>query len=994
TSCGIYGSNGKLVRTLWGSQATPPGSYSRTWDGNDDLGNPVAPDNYTAKILSNNVTPVWNGTIGNTSVYQTGPSHLSGLANIADAVAVGTKVYLLRTYNELGEYIDVMDRGAPNIFNTSGAIGGPSAAFEPTALATDGTYMYTCARPVPMYTSNPNYVIAAYNLDEVSGALVFSNIPHIPGYGPGQNANGAWIVLGSSAAPSSIAVQKSGAALAVAQNGTGLIQLFDKRGGQPLPGGAGSFNEPGVVAIRWSTDERTLWTAAGNNVDGWQFTGSSWSKVTTIPGTNPVHSFAVNPADGSLGVLYGGTDQQLRAFTPQGTWLYSIGSRGGYKSSPTVNDTKFMIPPDYFNGELMGGGVCYEDDGKVWIEDFGNSRLMRYPVSRHLSSARKDALVSLITGYMGAVDKNNSSRIFIGYMEFNRNYTYPLSAGPGVAWTLVNNWGYGYWMRDTVTSTVDGITNVVTASNGHTYAIMQPADCAPWQQHLVELTSSGARDIQVFPSMYLEPDMSAWTWTGNGGPTATFWMSPLQGFQNNNPVWGAQTQYCSMSTTVGNPVYHGGFMLNGNLPIDRLPDGSIPTFSTDVGVTSYSSSYLGFIKQGATDWWAKTARGSAGTPLLHDGTVPVGSLGNTKLIPDIGGRALGNIVAVFCNGEFFDSAESNQILLYDGSGLPLTDFGTRLDLLGTQPAPSGKAGNFYGNAFVMGPDGNPRVFTSDEAAHAGFHEWELLNTSSIQLSTAAFDGTNTANFGAIGLMVKASTSALGHPDVVAQSSPIVITDTFNRTDSTSVGNGWQDPNGIFTIAGARLKEHQGLYDQEALSTLIRPETNTESDQTITIPVQLFDPTKMAWNPQPSYAGRWGLFSRLQASGSRYFAEFNYLWTPNTQSSGTGELVIGMLLNGQKYVLGYDHCLSMPTTPGHSYSIEFQTTGMAPTHLHCVMKDTTTGTQYAVLDQYSDEPEFQNVGLVGIQGGMALNEFTSYSATLSTITYQRRGVFRP
>src|SRR5450756_56627 len=66
TSAGVYDSHQKLVRTLWSNTTYSSGVHTQTWDGLDNVGSPVPPDQFTIKVLSNNVTYAW-GVIGNTS---------------------------------------------------------------------------------------------------------------------------------------------------------------------------------------------------------------------------------------------------------------------------------------------------------------------------------------------------------------------------------------------------------------------------------------------------------------------------------------------------------------------------------------------------------------------------------------------------------------------------------------------------------------------------------------------------------------------------------------------------------------------------------------------------------------------------------------------------------------------------------------------------------------------------------------------------------------
>src|SRR5579862_3545481 len=86
TSAGVFGSDGHLVRTLWGNRSMSAGSYNRTWDGNDDSGNPVATDSYQVKLLIHNVQPNWEGTIGNSSTYMTGTTKIHGIGTFIDVL--------------------------------------------------------------------------------------------------------------------------------------------------------------------------------------------------------------------------------------------------------------------------------------------------------------------------------------------------------------------------------------------------------------------------------------------------------------------------------------------------------------------------------------------------------------------------------------------------------------------------------------------------------------------------------------------------------------------------------------------------------------------------------------------------------------------------------------------------------------------------------------------------------------------------------------------
>lgn len=977
TSAGVYDANGALVRTLWGNQPLAAGTYQKTWDGTDDSGNVAPAGSYSVKLLTHNMSATWDGVLGNTSQYMTGPTHIGGLGNISDVLCVGSEVYVLRCYNEAGEKLDKFDRSTPGQISPSG-VGLPNA-WLPAAIATDGVRMYVADYPLSVYTSNPTSIVCAYYLDDVSGAYTFTNIAKVAGTGVGQNDNGHWINLGSGYSGTTLAVQTNGTALAVGQYSNGQIQLFDKLGGQPLSGPQFTFTVPGLIAMKWSADENTLWTATGNNVLGWQYNGTAWTQVASINGTQPVKSFAVNPTDGSLGILYGGTDQQLRGYTPQGTWLYTVGSRGGYASGPAVNDTKFMIPPDFNNGEQFGGGVGFENDGKVWIIDNGDSRMLRFPVHKHLAAARKDALFSMVTGYQLAVDKNNPARLFTGYLEFSRDYTKALNQGAGLSWTLTNNWGYGYWQRNSAKSTIDGLTQVVTASNGHTYAILQPADTPPWGSYIAELRPSGLRNINWLGWFSIDANMSLWSVAASTGVNS-IQRATLSSFDsNNNPVWSSPSQYCSMPTGPNLPSWNGGYTLSGGASFDTLPDGSMVSYNTDVGSSSYGKPYLGFIKPGGTTYYVQTARSSRCTPLTHDGHVAVGGLPNASTIPTVGGRVLGNIVAMFCIGEFFDGGEADQILLYDASGLPLLDIGTRgVAGVWQSTAASGKAGNMIANAFVLGTDGSPHIFTSDESTSAGIHEWTLNNAKSVRVASAQFDNTNTANFGTLAAVTPLAKRATSGGTISSAS------DNFNRVDSNTIGNGWLDPNARFGIRSGQLKDITGAWYDWNNACLVRQEQGIDSVQSVSIPVQDYDSSRMAVGGGTSI-GSWGVFSRRQPTGDRYFADMVFIGAQTLDQPGHIDVRIGEIVSGTVLTLAFDRCDIAPAAPGHAYALSLTTSGVGPTQLHCVVTDTTTGQVFATLDQSSDQPELQALGGIGIQGAFANNAFSGYSMTVSTST---------
>lgn len=73
TSAGVYDLSGRLIRTLWSNSYYSAGTFTSTWDGNDDYGIPQASGNYEIRLLQHNVQYIFDGAIGNTSSTQVGP---------------------------------------------------------------------------------------------------------------------------------------------------------------------------------------------------------------------------------------------------------------------------------------------------------------------------------------------------------------------------------------------------------------------------------------------------------------------------------------------------------------------------------------------------------------------------------------------------------------------------------------------------------------------------------------------------------------------------------------------------------------------------------------------------------------------------------------------------------------------------------------------------------------------------------------------------------
>jgi sugar lactone lactonase YvrE len=969
TSAGIFNRAGHLIRTLWGNERLAAGHYDRPWDGNDDFGKPANAGPFTAKLLAHNVQITWNGVIGNSSSHMTGTEKLRGLGAFADVACTGPRVYLLRDYMENLEQVTSFAAADPTVFRSETSSFPSLNQFSAISMATDGERMYVGCTRSGIYRTNYNSFVFAYPLTDRSKPYTFSGVPPVKGYDAAENNDGQWIVTGTGNQcevdnPTSLAVQKHGKLLAVAEIGEGRVVFFDKLTGQheaidPIP-------MMDVTCVRWSQDDSTLWVAASGDVQAYRWVNGAWSKGTTISNDQPVKAFAVNPNDGSLAILYGGTDQQLRAFSPHGKLIYAIGQKGGYASDPTVQPDKFMILDGSPKFTAMGGGVAFEPTGKLWIIDSGNQRAIRFNTDHAY-----DTQVRMVTGYSVTVDPKDTSRVFAnGYLEFERDWNVPLRPGLDQGWKLVRNWGYGFVSFRLPARTTDGLTHVVTASNGKTYGVLEAAS-QPGRQ-IVELAATGLRPIGPFADTYLASDMSAWSFQSKmHAGQETMLRRPLSGFEGDNPRWGDARPYCSVPLGHGLPAYQGGRCPTGGMPLEPMADGSLVSSNTDTpGDTG--TYFLGIVKKGANDYDIETARGEVGGPLPTDGGVPLDPGGSTRCIPSLGARSLGDYIAIFCNGEFYDQAQSNQILFYHRCGLPLGRFGDRNG--GTNStAASGRSGNFYGNAMVMAPDGSLRILHSDEWNHGGIHEVEVSHLDSVKVLDARFDNQGKASFGEL---------------VANGSSPVDPfangKTTFDKWDRAQLGQEWTDPNDKFLLSNGVLKMNAKSYNDSFSSVLLRPEPDRGSRQTVQIPAQFFDDSKMFVGNAGRH-GEWGLVSRYQPDGSRYYAFARYIRFDRASANVNGffEVAMGLYKGKAQWGMAYDRCFFLPEPPGHGYSLAFSTVGSSPTTLQAVFTDTTARKVIVTLDQVCDESGLQRPGKIGIMGAYSNNEFGPYQLEQAT-----------
>jgi hypothetical protein len=1031
-SAGVFDRNGALVRTLAANERLASGSYSRSWDGRDDAGQNVPPGDYTVRAVTHNLDIKWEGTVGNSSEVRTGVTPFHGLGAVLDIVSLKDSDYMLRDYNERGEWITRFRKANPSRFYPSGerftgnASPGPAQPFFATSIATDGELIYVAMTEGDYYRKGKGrHIILRFDPDDPTGDALKS----FAGLKPDrQNQGGKWLQVGAAdgadAAPTtSLAVQSRGTAIAVADHAGGSVRFYDRLSGTPI--GWPDLRISRVSVVKWSPDEGTLWASeeATSTVQGWRLMPSGWTRTTTIQLEAPVAGFGVQPRDGSLAVMVAGPVQQIQWFNAEGKQLRSIGKSGGLLSDPVAAPDGFAFLPleDKDSGFQPGaapsiGGITFESDGSFWVVDKGNARCEKFSPDGGFQRA-----ISYVPGqvYTQTTDRTDATRLFAGYLEFARNYDVslvPHSDGSGGAWRLVRNWCFLSLPEGTRAGLIggrlgatshDGLEQVVTCragpEAGRTFGMLYSStrqrydfveldrskglvyrgsfDSARFP-HLPAFSPPGTFDSVIWPSLLEDSDglvfMAAVA--GKSGEI-TIYGQTLSGIKNNLAAWTAPRPYASAPSDPKTGMVRGPGPIGGG--IERLSDGTLVT-ANNADTSVEGRPFIGILAPGGARLINEFARGAYNEPLRRDGTVPIEYPDQRACYPSCGVRVAHDLIVQFDHGEFVDGAQMNQVLLFHRSGLCLGQTGerTRVQLMAVT---SGAGGNFTGNSVNELPNGDLVIHANSELLQGGIGEIRVRNVISITEHTASLSPTGSSNLGEI---------APSHPIVVAPSPwQHKLLDRFERPDGDQVGNGWEDRNSHYAIQGGQLRLRSGFFGRPSglEGFLARGnERYGDNEQTLHIPAELWDPAKVG-KDRGTPVLSFGLVGRQvpgadRKNGPAYFVEVDYV-RPARYASGPPQWTHGMFLLNiyerceipgsglTNYLLAADNWYSLPGPPGHSYTLTFSVTGVRPAVLHAVLRDDVTG-QNAELYAENDEPELQSpgrVGIVGRFGGSALGD---------------------
>ncbi len=715
-----------IIKHLFSDSMMSAGSHTINWNNTDDFGNLIQfpASKYIIKVTSNNIVAEWQGTIGNSSLADTGSTKHRGYYRHMSDLVFGPN---------FGYYVTGYSEGTPSIAKF--AIDNPNVKIALYGHINTGDLNY-------LAIDTGNYYIAGFDPNVAINSFVFakriSNDAEVQ-FPLGTRFESKYgrdypyavsITARTGSVPTGLAVQRTGQYLFVARGGIDSLYVVNKVTGAP-------------VRQIFMDSIRQIAISPTNNNSFWGMTGSGTVAKYTINGDGSLSaplltlSGLVNPVsvevstDGlSVKISDGGTSQQVKTFNEgTGALTGTQGTAGGYYTSASVTNNKFFFTSvdGLRTGEKrMYPFIAFQPDGSFWVNDAGNFR------SQHYTAANSflERIQFLGSTYTSCIDVNRTNRLFVGLLEFNVN---PVAK----TWELVKNWGarmsiytYDFFKYD---------VKFVTLSNGRTYGLIRNGNSA----EILELSNTGdtCRPTGILRTGYsLGPDGKLYQFLrGNIGGTSTMRSYASTGFSGINPTWSATpvTVFTTPTLTFQDP--NAGPRTANTIITSR---NKAIMFEAGAGavndgrriITPKDGWHLEGIALGTNKVLFKN---QLGTHLNYQGVYPDGGgfdVGN--IVSDFAGggmSVLGRIILTSYHGEFWKNGQTNYFTLYLDNGSSLYTFGVdRTYHTQTQSAPWGMAGNVLTPQLVLDTlTGNFYLYHGDESDHSGIGYWKISGMNTI-----------------------------------------------------------------------------------------------------------------------------------------------------------------------------------------------------------------------------------------------------------------------
>ena len=781
SSAGVFDSSERLVRTLWSAKKNDPRAAdpAGAWDGTLDNQTVAPTGNYTVRLLTHDIQYAWEGVVGNSSPNHFWDSNYLNTNCCDMAILDNGEMWIPIGYHEKFNRINVVTTANPQSLIASF---GYRTSFH---VDSDGIRTYVSIFPEGNNSWTEAYNCVAktsYSFPAPGNALDYMTAP--------SGDNSPWI--------NGLAVQKNGNYCFVAHNleGThGTIHVCDKVTGFVVktytftgtPGGPSWMRVNKVTDDLWvgcqaSPSSATIDTIVKFACD---VDGNLSLSGTQITGLQSAIAFDITRDGTTLLVADAGTSQQIKAFnTSNGSVKTAFGTSGafgqagGYATSPTVSNTKFMFDHAAVAFSI-GCYVACHPDGSWWLGDPGNARNLHFSAGN--APAYIEQICALESFYSCRVCRGDPTRVFGNWLEYKIDYSKPLSPTNG-SWTLQNNWMF------TVTSNnIDqfaALEFVGVYSNGRTYAAggnaLGDGTTPSGQRTIYELTSSGIRSTgkTFLQNVQIDENFNLISVSISPGQAGFIYKNPFTGFDGSgNPTWQYDPTVVPNVASVNTEVTPSNFVypafdITKMSSVSPLANGAIPLY--DPHATQYPQAFNNHL--GGID---------ANTGIVRFNTHPPtqspylgGADGKWTLFPpapyfaangnnDNGGGPMAylpNTPDIFTEyrGEVWFGGQCNYWSHWHESGLMLGQFGAlgmyyaafsieiqhvfydsvngywNSDFIGgasqSYKGLPGIAGNCAG-AGIAAVNGDYYIYHNDEWHHGGIHRWHVSNLASLNVST-------------------------------------------------------------------------------------------------------------------------------------------------------------------------------------------------------------------------------------------------------------------
>ena len=747
TSAGVFDENDKLLRTLWSNVSYTAGQHSATWDGFDDDGQSLNPDTLSVKVISHNVSYNWDGVLGNTSEHMTGVNKMKGAEMPSDIVFDQNGIgYATIGSNEMQYLLYKFEDSRPRVWYK-----GVRTDYQRSLrqLTIDDTRVYAGNTGTGFDWENFLY---RYGINTDLDSFLTEK-----GFPTNENRGANWSgVVPHPQSITGMAVEKSGNTLYTSQALGDTIFYFDKTTGDSL----GSFSIPHPRQMEFDLNGN-LWIINGTpgqlNVSKYAGFPNNPQLLFSITGLENGLDLSISPDGSTIAVADGGASQQVKGFsTVDGSLQWTLGIYGGqFANGPDIENKKFFFRNFTSKPWSERGLVAYAPSGNIYVGDIGNQRVQIFDTNHNYVDTQQYIPVN----YVAAADYKDPSRAYIGWLEFEVDYSKPLGAG---GWKMVKNWSsslpteYDGHQKEGISGTITMTFNGVD----YTYALVS-IDAPHFKQSMALLLlpdSGNAIDTgqRFSPNHSINPDGSMVTYR-NGTTAQEIVSTPMTGVTLEGfPIWGTEQTLASVPLGQKDP-YFRGFFSSYHGPRFPVTSGGVVVFFDQKRRDSAVNPgfHLGGAKIGNTDWqWRASPSGKWRAYFRAE---DVGEIRGDVRQSDMTGiyddetfhtyggnrvMAIDQHIVYGYHGEFWKDGQANQWLHFLENGLFVGQFG--------KPNYPWKTANYAGvagNAFsptMVGFGSDLYIYHNDESIHSGLHRWNISGLDTIQTEVIALGSGSAA----------------------------------------------------------------------------------------------------------------------------------------------------------------------------------------------------------------------------------------------------------